>query len=326
MIRVKKVLAILLTGGLLAGMTAVPAIAANRQKIKSVSLTIKSEIQVGDEIRSDGLEIETSSAKYTIGDYEFNNSGFEWFEDDIPEAKVYLHAAEGYYFALTRASDVKLTGASYVKAVKEDSSETLVLTVKLPSLAESVGEVQSAGWSGTTLASWAEATGAGSYEVRIYRDGNPVGGSKKADSNTFDFIASMGRPGKYEYKVRPVNKIKTDKKGEWITSSSVTIDSAAAEQIRNANAAGTTLGVNSGEWIQDSTGWWYRNSDGSYTKNNWQKIGEEWFFFGDNGYMKTGWIEWNGAWYYCDATRGNMLVNTQTPDGFTVNADGVMVQ
>lgn len=326
MIKMKKLLAVLLTGSLLAGMTAIPAFAATKKlKITSVSLTIKCDIQVGDEIEADGLEIESSSAKYSVGDYDFNNTGFEWYEDDIPEAKIYLHASEGYYFALTKASSVNLNGATYVRATKEDSSQTLVLTVKLPSLAENVGEIQSAGWSGTTQASWTEATGAGSYEVRIYRGGNPVGGSKKTESNTFDFSESMGRPGKYSYKVRPVNKIREEKKGEWVNSSSVDIDSETAERIRNAVAAGTTLS-NGGEWIQDAAGWWYRNPDGSYTKNNWQQIGDEWFFFGDNGYMRTGWIEWNGAWYYCDLTRGNMLVNTQTPDGYTVDANGVCVQ
>ncbi|MBT9775443.1 cell wall-binding protein [Clostridium sp. MCC353] len=321
----KKILAIILTASLLAGMTAIPALGATKQKITSVSLTITCDIQVGDEIENDGLDVESSSAKYSVGDYEFTNSGFEWYEDDIPQAKIYLYAAEGYYFSLKKASEVKLKGASYVTATKENSSQTLIITVKLPSLAESVGEVQSAGWAGTTQASWDEATGAGSYEVRIYRDGKPVGGSKKAEDNQFDFTASMGRPGKYSYKVRPVNKIKTDKKGEWVNSSSVDIDSAMAEQIRNAIAAGTPF-TNPGAWVQDSVGWWYRNPDGGFTANNWQKIGDEWFFFGENGYMRTGWIEWNGAWYYCDTARGNMLVNTQTPDGYTVDANGVLVQ
>ena len=88
----KKILAIFLTASLLAGMTAIPALAATKQKITSVSLTITSDIQVGDEIENDGLDVESSSAKYTVGDYEFTNSGFEWFEDDIPQAKIYLHS------------------------------------------------------------------------------------------------------------------------------------------------------------------------------------------------------------------------------------------
>ena len=40
--------------------------------------------------------------------------------------------------------------------------------------------------------------------------------------------------------------------------------------------------------------------------------------------MRTGWINWNGAYYYCGSD-GAMLVNTYTPDGFYVDANGVWV-
>ena len=29
-------------------------------------------------------------------------------------------------------------------------------------------------------------------------------------------------------------------------------------------------------WIQDNHGWWYKNKDGTYPKNSWQKIDGEW--------------------------------------------------
>jgi glucan-binding YG repeat protein len=37
--------------------------------------------------------------------------------------------------------------------------------------------------------------------------------------------------------------------------------------------------------------------------------------------MKTGWIHWNEKDYFCDES-GAMLVNTVTPDGASVGADG----
>lgn len=46
---------------------------------------------------------------------------------------IYLRADEGYYFSVSKASSVKLSGATYIKASKQDSSEILKLTVKLPS-------------------------------------------------------------------------------------------------------------------------------------------------------------------------------------------------
>ena len=54
-------------------------------------------------------------------------------------------------------------------------------------------------------------------------------------------------------------------------------------------------------WVQDTTGWWYRNADGSYPASAWKLI--------------------NGTWYYFNAG-GYMLANTVTPDGYFVNADG----
>ena len=43
-------------------------------------------------------------------------------------------------FPCTKLSDVKLDGATLVKASKQDSSETLKLVVKLPSLSEYVAD------------------------------------------------------------------------------------------------------------------------------------------------------------------------------------------
>ena len=38
--------------------------------------------------------------------------------------------------------------------------------------------------------------------------------------------------------------------------------------------------------------------------------------------MKTGWIKYKTKWYYCDES-GAMLTGTETPDGYSVGADGV---
>ncbi|MFT4107177.1 MAG: hypothetical protein QM657_15590 [Lacrimispora sp.] len=61
--------------------------------------------------------------------------------------------------------------------------------------------------------------------------------------------------------------------------------------------------VFAGQWTQDSTTWKYQNDDGSYAE---------------------GWNWIDGKSYYFDSN-GNMLANTTTPDGFTVNTDGAWV-
>lgn len=112
-----------------------------------------------------------------------------------------------------------------------------------------------------------------------------------------------------------------------------------------------------GAWLQDNTGWWFRYADGSYPKNAWVQLGYngglEWYHFDEAGYMQTGWFTdqdgnryflhnvsdgtqghmvtgWymiEGNWFYfnpvSDGTRGSLYVNRNTPDGYTVGADGI---
>ena len=51
-------------------------------------------------------------------------------------------------------------------------------------------------------------------------------------------------------------------------------------------------------WVQNSTGWWYRNADGTYPKNCWKKIDGNWYHFSAKGYRQTGWLKLNDTWYY----------------------------
>lgn len=51
-------------------------------------------------------------------------------------------------------------------------------------------------------------------------------------------------------------------------------------------------------WIENNKGWWYKNTDGSYPKDEWKKINGSWFLFDDKGYMLTGWQKVKNKWYY----------------------------
>lgn len=60
-----------------------------------------------------------------------------------------------------------------------------------------------------------------------------------------------------------------------------------------------------GQWMQETDGRrWYQNDDGSYPVNQWAEIHGNQYYFGADGYM---------------------LVNTTTPDGKQVGADGVEI-
>ena len=126
---------------------------------------------------------------------------------------------------------------------------------------------------------------------------------------------------------------------------------------------GSAMSPNSdsaGTWIQDSTGWWYQNKDGSYPAACWQLLTyngtSDWYHFDEKGYMQTGWFTdtdgnryylhavsdgtrgrmytgWNlidGVWYYfnptSDGTKGALFMNRQTPDGYRVDASGAWVE
>lgn len=69
-----------------------------------------------------------------------------------------------------------------------------------------------------------------------------------------------------------------------------------------------------GRWVQNNVGWWYRNSNGSYPVNKWQQIGGKWYLFDVNGYMLTGWQLRNGVWYYLQPS-GEMVENNWVQSG-----------
>ena len=71
-----------------------------------------------------------------------------------------------------------------------------------------------------------------------------------------------------------------------------------------------TASANGGSWQRDSIGWWYKNSNGSYPKNDWQRIDGKWYYFDGRGYIThSKWERIKGYWYYFN-TSGHMTENT----------------
>jgi len=71
--------------------------------------------------------------------------------------------------------------------------------------------------------------------------------------------------------------------------------------------------------------WYYFHGNGAMMYSAWLEYNGSWYFVGQNGSMYTGWLEVNGKWYYLDST-GAMIVNTSTPDGYYVGANGEWIQ
>ena len=125
---------------------------------------------------------------------------------------------------------------------------------------------------------------------------------------------------------------------------------SAAKASQNS----TSMPQGSISWQRDNKGWWIKNSDGSYPRNEWKLVNNSWYFFDSQGYMFTGWLNSNGSWYYLntdegsnngkmvtgwravsgkwyylstatDGSEGKMLLNT-TIDGYRLGADGAWVK
>ena len=90
------------------------------------------------------------------------------------------------------------------------------------------------------------------------------------------------------------------------------------------SSASKKLKKDSGKWILDSKGWWYKRADGTYPKAEWMQDKGKWYYFDNEGYMKKGWILWNAKWYYL-GENGDMLLDTITPDGYRLDKDGVYI-
>ena len=103
-------------------------------------------------------------------------------------------------------------------------------------------------------------------------------------------------------------------------------------------------GVMQTGWIKENGTWYYLNKSGAM-QTGWVKENGTWYYLNDFGAMQTGWVKENGTWYYLNQSgsmetgwftvsdkwyyaneSGALAINTTTPDGYTVNADGEWVE
>ncbi len=333
----RKGLTVMLGAGMLAALFAGTTWAAeDREKITNVSLTVSSSIEAGGD-NSNVNVTSNDKAGYEVTEIFVVNDEGEWLSGDVPRVEVTLEADDGYYFASMGKSKVSLKGddATYVTSHRSEKNSVLTITIKLDAL-EGTLEIEGVEWEGdqSPIAVWEPTDGAKSYQIRLYRESSSVGSAITTTSDRYDFSSSITRVGDYYFKVRAINS--NNKRGDWYESDSLYVDEEKLAYIKsgsynNGNSTSpNTPTPTQGTWQQDNVGWWYRNANGTYPANCWQQINGLWYFFNPTGYMHTGWVQSGGKWYYCDTTPGNnlgaMLVNTITPDGNRVDANGVWIQ
>ena len=315
-----RIIATLLTLGLIITGFNITTWATTKKKITNINIDISGNIEVDTDMGEADIDVSTSSSTYSYSYYEVQNSGFKWSLDDVPEIKLYFTADDGYYFYITKASQITIEGATYKSAAREDSATTLVVIVDLPSLANQVYPVKSLQLSSEGVCSWEQAAGAGSYQVKFMRGSTILGGIQTVTGTTYNGSINMTKSGNYTFRVRPINNLDTSVTGAWVESNSIYISDAKAQEFRD-NA---DLQQSAGNWMKDARGWWFVLPDSSYPVNSWRMISNEWYYFKSDGYMATGWQQIDGKWYYMDLESGAMWKNTTTPDGYNVSIDGSM--
>lgn len=157
---------------------------------------------------------------------------------------------------------------------------------------------------------WSNATG-----VEVYTDNNPTADDVKlANLIHTKLVQKTGLKGrgvkKAAFTVINQNKVTAvlveggfmDGTNDYKVITSAAGKQAYADAIVESvvEMYGLTEVPTKPQWIKDDNGWWYRHADGSYARNAWEKIGEEWFYFDGNGYAakENTWLKLDGRWYY----------------------------
>lgn len=317
----KRIYVAVLTAAMAMGLFGITAMAASKDKITTIRLELTDKLTRGGAIDADEIEFNTTSDEYTITEWEFDNNGLIWMENDIPRVTVRLETSDDYSFSVAKTG-IKVKGdeATVYSTTREDS-QTLFITFNLRPMSGRVGLVDYAELE-NSIATWSAAQGAVSYDLYLYRDTKAVGSKKITTETTYDFGTAMLKEGEYYYRVRGVGT-DSSKPGVFLDSETFYrkaddgTGTASTQKLNNSAAP-------AGTWLMNETGWWWQRTDGTWPANQWELIADKWYFFNEGGYRTSGWVNWKELWYYM-GPEGDMWINCQTPDGYTVNADGVRV-
>lgn len=180
---------------------------------------------------------------------------------------------------------------------------------------------------GRILGSWDKCDAKTAYKVRLL-----YGSSRKtvkdwytaSSSATNDFTSYIVKKGTgvYYFDVYP-SKGGTE---YMVSSEELEVTGAMLNRAKKylQNAAAEKQSQMSG-WMKGPDGnWRFYKEGGAACRNEWLDDGGKRYHFGSDSVMQTGWQTIGNYWYFFDAS-GALYVNTVTPDGYSVNGEGIYI-
>jgi glucan-binding YG repeat protein len=142
--------------------------------------------------------------------------------------------------------------------------------------------------------------------------------------------------------------------------------SSGGSGFNKKSSSTSSIPETSGQWQQTESGWSFKKPNGDLYQNTWIYVngkwywiepdgimaqgwkelngkkyylmpamgemlvgwildGQNWYYTDGNGVMQTGWVNVGEKWYYLGAD-GHMLSSATTPDGYSVDENGVWIQ
>ena len=340
---IKKVASVVLTASMIFGMAGVAFARNTKTVVQNVRITINYDLAPG--MNAGNIDVDSDSAGVDdVKVSSITNTDF----GKKPKVTIKVKPDEDYTFKGTPSGNITLndaTGKGATISKVSTTSGNMSITVTLPktSAGESGAlEVNDISWGDddSPVVTWESANYAKQYEVKLYRN-NSIKDNITTSGTSYDFRSKIREYGKGSYTVKIRAAASNGTKGNWTESDEFDVDEDVLASLGGQSSSnnGSSTGPNgssagnTGAWLKDNVGWWYINADRTYTTNNWQQIGGNWYYFDNRGYMVTGWLKspYSGKWYWLSteggSNLGKMLTNQWVDNNrYYVDGSGVWTQ
>ncbi len=293
---------------------------AATKPINSVSIKLSSKLNVGSPLPQiqigsgsapdGGILVTEKGSHFTVAEASWVDTGSKEVKAaDEPRMRLVLEpddVSEYYFLASYKASNVKVSGGSFVSAKRD--GDRLVVTVRVSPIRGQYDTPRDAYWNEKNLgeARWEKPeNGSGYYEVQLLRNNKNVFKVNKTSSANYNFYPYMTQTGNYSFKIRTIPGTDFQKSygkaSDWLESGELQItdryvSDGKGQQSSDPKAVkGTEETVG---WIKEGNIWRYRFPDGRLRTNGWELIDGLWYYFDRSGNMLTGWQTIGGEQYY----------------------------